>query len=93
MKGENSMPDYLVHDGNQILNVVVAPSKESAETATGMQAIEVEEVFVLHPQRDQDGETIKDEDGTEIFEKYYGQIGWVLNDGKWSPPNDNGGSN
>lgn len=87
------MPDYLLHDGNQILNVVVAPSKESAETATGMQAVDLEEVFVLHPKHDENGEILKDEDGKEVFEKYYGQIGWVLNNGEWNPPDDNGGNN
>lgn len=34
------MPTYAVHDGHTVLNVIVADTKEIAETVTGLSAIE-----------------------------------------------------
>lgn len=36
------MPNYAIHDGGKVINVIVAESAQIAEEATGLQAIETE---------------------------------------------------
>lgn len=36
------MPNYAIHDGSRVINVIVAESAQIAEEATGLQAIETE---------------------------------------------------
>jgi hypothetical protein len=35
------MPDFAIHNGTEVVNVIVADSLEIAESVTGMEAIEV----------------------------------------------------
>lgn len=88
MKGENSMANYLIHNNEQILNLIVASSKEEAEIASGMEALNQDDVFILIPTYDADGEISKDENGNDVFSKSYAQIGWVLYQGEWVPAPD-----
>lgn len=34
------MPDFAVHDGSRVLNVIIADTLQTAETLTGLQAVE-----------------------------------------------------
>lgn len=36
------MPNFAIHDGSTVVNVIVADSKEIAEEVTGMSALETE---------------------------------------------------
>lgn len=80
------MYNFLIHDGTEILNMVISSSKEDAEQATGLNAENQEDVFVDIPVFDENGDIQKDENNSDVTIKIYGQIGWIFYQDKWIPP-------